>query len=63
MAATTSVTVVHRSQHNTIGTMIHAHVDCCGCVDVVESENTLEVVFICNECGKELGRAAIPHAD
>ncbi len=43
-----------------LGTMIVAHEGCCGCINITESPDSFEVVFICNECGKEIGRSPIP---
>ena len=47
-------------QINVIHTRVHAHEGCCGCVIVHEADNGTDVLFVCNECGKEMGRAPIP---
>ena len=44
-----------------IATRITHDDNCCGCLVITESDNSFEVVFTCNECGKEIGRAPIPH--
>ena len=49
------------SDEETLHTMIVAHDDCCGCINITQTANSFEVVFTCNECGKEVGRAPIPH--
>lgn len=49
------------SDEETLHTMHPAHEDCCGCVNIIQSADSVEVVFLCNECGIEVGRAAIPH--
>lgn len=45
----------------TIHTMITHDDDCCGCINITGSQDSCEVLFTCNECGKEVGRAPIPH--